>query len=388
MREKVGVIGGGIAGLAAAWREAARGNDVTLFERHTHAEGASIRNFGMVWPIGQPPHLLESAMLSRSLWLEFLEDAGLWYSARGSVFVAQHEDELRVLSEFVDVADGHGYQCRTLTPQKAAEACLGVRSESLVGAMFSETEVGVDPRQVVRHMPQWLADRYNVKLQYGTPIVAVDYPRVEASDGRTWEFDRVTVASGADFALLYPEAFREQAIARCKLQMMRTVPQPGGWKLGPHVAGGLTLRHYKSFAHCPSLGDVQGRISAEYPELDRYGIHVMAAQNGLGEVVLGDSHEYGADITPFDSEEIQQLMIRELQRFLVLPDWNLSARWHGIYVVRPNGELQFVHHPEPGVTVVIATGGCGMTMSFGLAEQRISQGDAHAAATPAASLHK
>lgn len=342
----------------------------------------------MVWPIGQPPHLLDTALASRSLWLEFIEDAGLWYSDRGSVIVAQHKDELQVLNEFVDVAIDHGYQCRMLTPQQAAEACPGVRSESLVGAMFSDTEVGVDPRQVIRHMPQWLADRYSVTLHYGTPIVAVDYPRVEASDGRTWEFDRVTVASGADFALLYPEAFREQAIAKCKLQMMRTVPQPDGWQLGPHVAGGLTLRHYKSFAHCPSLSAVQSRIATENPELDRYGIHVMAAQNGQGEVVLGDSHEYGADITPFDSEEIQQLMIRELQRFLVLPDWNLSARWHGIYVVRPNGELQYLHHPEPGVTVVIATGGCGMTMSFGLAEQRISQNVGQTTATPAASLLK
>jgi len=48
------VVGSGIVGMALTRSLVERGWQVTLVERHPNPQGASVRNFGMVWPVGQP----------------------------------------------------------------------------------------------------------------------------------------------------------------------------------------------------------------------------------------------------------------------------------------------------------------------------------------------
>ena len=88
-------------------------------------------------------------------------------------------------------------------------------------------------------------------------------PRVRTAAGEVWHADRVFVCSGTDFETLFPEVFAASGLRRCKLQMMRTGPQPGGWRLGPHLAGGLTLCHYQAFEVCPSLPALKARVAGD-----------------------------------------------------------------------------------------------------------------------------
>ena len=62
----------------------------------------------------------------------------------------------------------------------------------------------------------------------------------------------------------------------------------------------------------------------------------MASQFQSGEVILGDSHEYGKDISPFDKIEIDELMIRELKQVIRLNDWTIKEKWYGIYAKHPD----------------------------------------------------
>ena len=94
----------------------------------------------------------------------------------------------------------------------------------------------------------------------------------------------------------------------------------------------------------------------------------MASAFPSGEVILGDSHEYGEDITPFDKSEINELMLRELRRLIRLDDWTIAERWHGIYAKHsdlPVFEQQMGDH----VHLFVGPGGAGMTMALGLATQ-------------------
>ena len=365
----VAVIGAGIVGLSQAWLAARHGHRVLLFERHALAAGASIRNFGMVWPIGQPAgSRYRIAMRSRELWLEAIAQAGLWHDPCGSLHLAYAEDEAAVLREFADRGSEQGYACTWLEPADVQQRSPAARRSGLLGALWSPMELCIDPREATRKLPHWLAKQHAVECHFGTTISHIALPEIVASDGRVWKVDRAIVCSGADFELLFPAVFAQAGLRRCKLQMLRTTVQPNHWRLGPMLAGGLTLRHYRNFEICPSLPALRQRIAHQSPELDALGIHVMASQHADGRVTLGDSHEYDSAIEPFDRQEIDTLILRELHRLLELPSWEISERWHGIYAQYPNRAC-FINHPEPNVTIVNAPGGAGMTMSFGIADQ-------------------
>ena len=93
----------------------------------------------------------------------------------------------------------------------------------------------------------------------------------------------------------------------------------------------------------------------------------MASQNHLGQVVLGDSHQYGDEIEPFDTCDIDTLILRELRKIIQIPTWELQARWQGIYAKYSEG-LVYEQVVAPGVRIFTGLGGNGMTLSFGLAQ--------------------
>ncbi len=365
---EIAIVGAGIVGLAHALAAARRGHRVTVFERSEQAVGASIRNFGMVWPIGQPPGpLRERAMRSRQIWLDMADQGNFFADPVGSLHLLYQADELQVVEEFLTMATPAGYPVQLLTAGEVAEKSPAAVTDGLLGALWSETEVIVDPREALQVIPDVLREVFKVEFQFGATVTDIAHPHLTVN-GATWTADHILVCSGADFETLYPDLYRTSGITKAKLQMMRTGPQPNGWRIGPALCGGLTLTHYAAFANCPALPALKQRFQRDLPFAVDWHIHVMMSQNGLGELILGDSHEYGFTFDPFDRADINDFVLTYLKGFARVPDFHIAATWHGIYAKLP-GKTEFIAQPELGVTVVNALSGAGMTLSFGLAEE-------------------
>ena len=140
--------------------------------------------------------------------------------------------------------------------------------------------------------------------------------------------------------------------------------------MGPCLAAGLTLCFYPSFRVCPSMPALARRFLREMPDYDRWGIHVLASQTADGAVTIGDSHEYSDAVDIFDKPEIDDLILRYFDGFCELPERRIAQRWHGVYAKHPDLPY-FYAEPHPQVQIVTATGGSGMTLSFGIAERTL-----------------
>jgi len=369
----VAIVGAGILGLAHAYFAAKRGRAVVVFERTPRAQGASVRNFGMIWPIGQRAGMVHQiATRSRQIWQEILDASGWQYRPTGSLHVVYHRDEVDVAREFVERAPSHGYTCTWLSPAEVLKKSKAVNPAGLLGGIWSSAELTVDPREILAKVPTFLSEKFGVQFRFATAVRSIQLPRIEAGS-EVWQAEHAVVCGGDDFETLYPELFAGSGIDRCKLQMMRTAPQKNGWQLGPALAAGLTLRFYPAFEICTqTLPKYKERVARELADYDRFAIHTLVSQTADGALTLGDSHEYGLAVDVFNKTEIDELVLRNAREFLVAPDLTIAQRWYGVYARHPQKSWVAID-AAPGVRIVTAVGGSGMTLSFGLADQMIRE---------------
>src|SRR5690242_5018441 len=137
------VVGGGIIGLASAWRAQQHGLRVCVLERAEPGSGASRVAAGVLGPDPETPGFTALARASAELWPAFAGELGdVGYTRCGSLVLAFDEDELE---------DGwlDGDTCRALEP--------GI-SPDCVGGFLLDEDAQVDPRRVARALAERLDD--------------------------------------------------------------------------------------------------------------------------------------------------------------------------------------------------------------------------------------
>ena len=366
------IIGGGVIGLAhayAAARHLGPAGKVAIIERNVYAQGASIRNFGMLWPVGQPiGYRRDIATQSRDIWHGLLKESGIWHQETGSLHVCYHDDEAEVVHEYLAAVDDEivkwvdGAECLKMSP------CLV--QTGLRGGLYSASELQVDPRVVIREIPGHLANAHGVTLMFGQTALGIsDDGTITLASGETLKARHTFVCSGHDIRNLFPGALDAAGLVPCKLQMMRTEALPG-FDLGPMLAAGLTLTHYESFSTCPTLPALKARYAQEWPEQLANGIHVLLSQAKTTALTIGDSHEYGDQVMPFSETKVDDLILDYLATFFAVPTKVISERWTGVYLKNPRAPW-LVETPVSNVTVVNGFGGAGMTLSMGVGDENV-----------------
>lgn len=361
-----------MVGLATSRALAVRGKKVLVIDRSSFAVGASIRNFGMIWPIGQPDgKMYERAMLSQSIWKEISMASGIWHDPVGSFHLAYSDLEMEVLESFRDsVKNTRNYTL--MSPPEASVHSTSIVQNGLKGGLYSPDEMIVDSPTAIKALPAFLHQQYGVEFIWDTHVQQVETGKVY-SGNKVFEADEIYVCNGPDFENLFPETYAAIPITKCKLQMMRMGVQPNGWRMGPSLCGGLSLTHYASFSAAGEpLQRLKQHIEETMPDYVKWGIHVMVSQNASGELIIGDSHEYGLTHDPFEKSFINELILKYLSGFARFQEEKITVNWNGVYAKLKDGRTEIVTSPVAGVTIINGLGGAGMTLSFGLAEQLIA----------------
>ena len=207
----VAVIGGGVIGLAVAWRAAGRGHRVCVLERGELGAGASHVAAGMLAPVTEADAgelaLLALGLRSARAWPRFaaeLEqaagaDPGLRRS--GALVVARDRDEAEALERELALRLELGLDVRRLLPS-AARRLEPALAPTVRLALDVPGDHCADPRALVLALAQ-AARRAGVTLRTGARVERIEQGRsgrvtgVGLAGGEVVRAARVVVAAGA-----------------------------------------------------------------------------------------------------------------------------------------------------------------------------------------------
>jgi glycine oxidase len=172
-------VGGGVIGLASAWRAAQRGARVLVVERAEPPAGATNVAAGMLAPVGEltfgQRELLELALASGAAWPDFaaeVEAAGggtTGFRRCGALHVALDRDEAGELRRQHDLQRELGLEAEWLTPTRCRELEPGL-VPNFAGGVLAASEASVDPRALAVALTAALREAGG-ELRTGTEVV-------------------------------------------------------------------------------------------------------------------------------------------------------------------------------------------------------------------------
>lgn len=207
------VVGGGIIGMAIAWRARRRGMTVTLLERDCAGEATSHVAAGMLAPVVEVEfgeagrRLLEMGLRSLGLWPAFATDlesstgTSVGLLRTGTLLIARDEDEARELERQLAFRRSLGLEVARLRASEAREREPAL-APTLRLALEAPDDHSVDPRLVLAALRS-ACDSAGVQLREHAQVASVELDGagaratgVRLQDGERVAAGNVVLAAG------------------------------------------------------------------------------------------------------------------------------------------------------------------------------------------------
>ncbi len=372
------VIGAGNLGTFHVYHALLKGKKVLLLEKDSQPMEATVRNFGQVVPSGQAlDEWFNYGRRSLEIYKNIQAKFDITARQNGTYYFASDSNEMLLLEEARTLFKYRNYPIKLMSKKACLEKIPSLKSSYCEGGLFFPEEISVEPRTMVHRVREMLIHDFQLDYLPNTTVshceVKNGFVLVQAADNQTFQADKVAVCNGRDFKFLFPEIFMDSGMKISKLNMMSTYPQKQ-IELKGNILSGLSIRRYDSFKSCPSYPYIVAPSwQKEYADL---GIHILFKQALDGSIIIGDSHEYSsvnasADLDFGIEMHINELILKEAQRMINLPDWRIQNYWAGYYAQSANGGV-FEYTIDDKIFISTGIGGKGMTTAAGYSEERVS----------------
>ena len=262
----VGVVGGGAVGVTAAADLAARGADVTLFDRGELASGSSGRAAGVLYDAYAED--VDAALAARAMDRFRTFDRtlpGFSFTACPYVIAVREGDpDADAVPEMVERMREHGREVSVVDPNALGER-FPLRTDDLAVAAVAEGAGWCDPASYVGAIGD-RARREGVRIETGTPV-AFDGPvasRLRVG-GSVRSFDAVVLAAGAHTGRLLASGGVRVPIKPYRVQALTSRPPYDGPMTYDATAGAYFRPHPTGLL----AGDGTEPVEADPDEYDR-----------------------------------------------------------------------------------------------------------------------
>ncbi len=203
-------VGGGVIGLACAWRAAQRGAEVAVLDAAKPPAGATRVAAGMLAPVGElsfgEPQLLEMTLASARLYPDFVAELeaatgeGTGYARQGALHIALDRDEAAQLRRVHDLQRSLELEAEWLPPRRCRDLEPGL-TPSFNGGVHAPGEATVDPRALTGALLAALAAA-GAEVRTGAEVVAGIFEGerlagVRTAAGEELGAEAVVLAAGA-----------------------------------------------------------------------------------------------------------------------------------------------------------------------------------------------
>jgi sarcosine oxidase len=271
MRTETVIVGGGLAGSAAAWALARQGRPCVLLEAFQpgHDRGSShgsARIFRRAYP---DPLYVRLTGQARRLWTELEDEAGqTLITVTGSLDFGRSP----LPRDMHEQLTAQGVAAEMVDPGEAADRWPGFAFGRDDSVMYHPDGGVIDAGRAMAAMRR-LAAGNGAEIHYGTPVTTITARSVRTHD-RTYEADTIIVAAGA-----WTQPLAGHLVPLPEL----TVRQVSAFHFPERQHGTAT---WPTFIHHGDDGTVYGLMSgADAPGMIKIGVH------DKGTVTTGDERD-------------------------------------------------------------------------------------------------